>query len=101
MGVIAAVTKAMSPHHMQTRAEVMNLSSALFTREFQSACINAAPSTAVITIADNSSPSPSQKRHTRPKAPLRLAPVRTFSAPDFEAPEPSAARLRKSGKLGI
>ena len=52
------------PVHSATRAEPMNLSPALFTSEFHSACSNAATSTAAQTKVVTRPPSlPSQNRH--------------------------------------
>ena len=43
---LMSVRKQTKPVHSATRAELMNLSPALLTTEFHSACSNAAPSTA-------------------------------------------------------
>src|SRR5271156_1586952 len=51
-GVSAATTKAMSPHQRQTLDEVMNLSGALLTSAFQTACSSAAVITALKTRID-------------------------------------------------
>jgi len=74
------------------------LSSALLTSEFHSACINAAPSTAAITIAVNSGPrtviKPSRRSYGKA---ARVA----SRPPTFEAPARFARRLRMSAKPGI
>src|SRR5271154_683302 len=51
LGNARAAAKAMTPHHMHTRAEARNLSPALLTSEFHSACNSAAPRTAARTCA--------------------------------------------------
>ena len=65
-GVARLTNTATTPVHRATRAELMNLSPALFTTEFHSACSNAAPNTAAQTKVDTCTPSrSSQNCHGR------------------------------------
>src|SRR5271156_1922414 len=49
---VSATTKAMTPHQRHTLDEVMNLSGALLTSAFQTACSSAAVITALKTRTD-------------------------------------------------
>ena len=101
VGVAAPTMTAMTPHQRQTRAEVMNLSPALLTSEFHNACISAAESTAVITIADTPALAWSQIGHAGIKAPERIWPANAPPPPTFEAPAPICRGLHGRRKPGI
>ena len=80
----------------------MNLSAALLTSEFHSACISAAVSTAVITIADKPSPAPSQNCRARPyRVAADLASEARGRRPLLRRRRPSPQRLREGRKPGI
>ena len=65
-GVTNATSAANTPVHSATRADPKNLSGALLTSEFHSACSSAAPSTAAHTnVVTAPPPRPSQNCHDR------------------------------------